>query len=440
VTSGFNTGFIMDYIKHRNQRFDAFCNASCKSGILAYIENVFSNSLLIVLVFSLCPVSASTQPDTIIVYDVQLQQISTVYPVAFDTSAVFDHTSSFRGMYEGSTLLSLDPPTENLFAGSQFSQLKKAGLNFDVTDYPVRTAVKIFGWRNDSILHNCSGLLVGENLVLTAAHCLSLFNTQEWLFDSMFIVPAYDNGVVQYGFDAATIDKYYLFSKYYYGRAWVDIAILQTRTPTGKKAGYTGIAFSRQSSYFSDKVFHKLSYPSWPDPLNPAIIYTGDTLYYNYGFIDVMQQFLGIDSPEAFGIPGQSGSSIFYTDNTEYYSFGVLSYGRNYKHYQITNHVFYQLRNIIENVANLSPLLDLTSSRVDLYPNPASSYFIVDLNSQLAKSFTFWLYDSNGQLIHEIKNSDSHLYVDRRHLASGIYFYKVITERSELIRGKLIFL
>ena len=150
--------------------------------------------------------------------------------------------------------------------------------------------------------------------------------TQNWLYDSLLIAPAYDNGSYQPSLPNSVVEKYYVFKSYYNHSANDDIALLQLREPVGQQVGWIGIAFSSDPSYFSNKVFHKLSYPAVPNPNNPSQVYNGDTLYYNYGYIDVINSFLGINSHDAYGVPGQSGSSLFYTDNNQYFSFGVLSF------------------------------------------------------------------------------------------------------------------
>ena len=79
--------------------------------------------------------------DTMIAYDYQSKTMSLIPPVAYDTNITFDHTSSYVGTLGNQIPLSLTPPTTNLFSGSNFSDLARAELFFNVTDYPIRTAV-----------------------------------------------------------------------------------------------------------------------------------------------------------------------------------------------------------------------------------------------------------------------------------------------------------
>ena len=70
--------------------------------------------------------------------------------------------------------------------------------------------------------------------------------------------------------------------------------------------------------YYHGKTFHKLSYPAVVDPFDTSKVYNGDTLYYQSGQVNNYQHnYMKLGSQNAWGVPGQSGSSIFYTNNID---------------------------------------------------------------------------------------------------------------------------
>ena len=145
--------------------------------------------------------------------------------------------------------------------------MENADIKFGVTDYPIRTSTKLTFFKNDTIIGSCSGMMVSNNMVLTSAHALYQYNHQTWNFDYILASPAYNYGTTQPAIISSMSSKVYIFKTFYNKTKFDDIALLQLSEPIGAQIGYTGIAFSADTSYFTNKVFHKFSYPSVTSPL-----------------------------------------------------------------------------------------------------------------------------------------------------------------------------
>lgn len=382
--------------------------------------------------------------DTIIVYDMLSQTTTKIAPVAYDTSKTFDHTNFSIGHLGSPTTLSTVPPTSNLFPNTDFSRLERAELSHDLTDYPIRTAVALRFYNADSTLGtSCSGILVGPDLVLTSAHCLrSLGSNPTWHSDSIFIAPAYNNGQLQANLPSSWVKKIYIFQRNYNGFIQHETALLQLRDPIGLDLGWLGIAYSSDFNYFDHKVFHKLSYPSVRDFIDTSKYYNGDTLYYNYGYIDTFPQYtsnsLGVS--DAWGVPGQSGSSLFYTDNNSaYYSFGVLSFSNNYSHTHINQQMFYQLQNIIDHYGHTVPITKIPNQRsIKAYPNPFSKETQIEFENKLGFSYDFELIDMQGRIVQKRNNiTYNTLTIKNKNLSNGIYFFRLLRKGQTVFSGKI---
>lgn len=367
------------------------------------------------------------QPDTIVVYNVRNQSIELIPPVAYDSTIIFENTSFSTGEMGRKVPLDLDPPVVNIIEGTQFTDIARAELFFDVTTYPARTAVKLFAWRNDTLRNRCSGTMVSENLVLTAAHCLIGNNT--WRQDSLLAAPAFDNGVFPAGIPTSVVEKYYLFKTFYDGKSWDDIALLELRDPIGFETGWQGIAYHSDTTFFTENVFHKFSYPAVQSPFDSTRVYNGDTLYYNYGLIDYIShlgpEFIGLYNV-VLGVPGQSGSSLFYSNNIDYYAFGVMNFATNYRHYLINQNVFYQFKNIIDNHAMyVNEQIDETYPLM-VYPNPATDRVTVEFYNPGSQRLTLAVYDMQGRMVRQIQNiTGERFYLYRDGLPSGFYIIRL---------------
>jgi V8-like Glu-specific endopeptidase len=368
------------------------------------------------------------QSDTIIVYDIASQTTTLIPPVSFDTAINFEQTYSSVGSLVNQVPLSLIPPVANLFSGSQFSDIDRAELFYNVTDYPIRTATHLFRYINDTLSGCCSGIMVSKNLVLTAAHCIRTYNG-EWRGDSTFVAPAFDNGAIQTNIPNSMVKKYYLFKTYYDGNVTRDIALLELKEPIGEETGWVGMGFHTDTSFYSDNVFHKLSYPATTSLTDSTKIYNGDTLYYNYGLIKNFGNGLGVISPEALGIPGQSGSSLFFTDNSNYYSVGVMVFSSNYNHFRISNNVFCQFKNILDNYATGIHENTQTISSLNIFPNPASDFITIE-NIPQKKGAILTVYNIQGQSLIQQPTNKTSAQLNVSGLSRGLYIVKLSCESS----------
>lgn len=386
----------------------------------------------LILLFVL-PLHLLAQTDSLISYDTKTKEIKTVLQNYSSEDKNFDFTKWNYGSEEGFVFLPREKPA-NTYNGAGFIDYTPAQNLFSVNDYPIRTAVKLFRYENDSAKQTCSGIMIAADLVLTACHCVQYYDTVEnkYLFrDSLLAIPAYDNGKENPLFFSNRSEKYFFFKSALYRPLTKDIAIIKLQEPVGTKTGWIGVAFANDDNFFRNNLFHKLSYPATVDVFDSTRVYYGDTLYYNYGTLDLIDSYyLGYNIN---GIRGQSGSSLFYTDNNQYYSFGVLSYATQSKHRRINKDTFYAFKLLIEGdtpttVGNTE--LPNNYYLSEAYPNPFNPSTRINYVLPTNNFVQIKVYDILGRevrtLVNEYKSKGNYeITFTANNLVSGIYFIRM---------------
>ncbi|MBK6731166.1 MAG: T9SS type A sorting domain-containing protein [Bacteroidetes bacterium] len=86
-------------------------------------------------------------------------------------------------------------------------------------------------------------------------------------------------------------------------------------------------------------------------------------------------------------------------------------------------------------------ILDMENSPIQqfdflVYPNPVSDYLII--KSQLIQSAFVEIYNMNGQLVNRNEKLSTELKIDLSSLSSGIYTYRIFTEKGLMQSGKFV--
>ena len=199
--------------------------------------------------------------------------------------------------------------------------------------------------------------------------------------------------------------------------------------PIGESTGWISIGFNKTDSLLSDGIFYKFTYPATTIlPIDPNE-YNGDSLYYNYGNIDIITNTsIGINNTS--GIPGESGSSLIkVTNGQEYTSYGVLSLSNNLNHSKISDWQFYALKNIITN--DLTSIIPPENSNETfiIYPNPVTNTFYITNNSG-SEIIEMKLFNNLGQIVLSIDPENLNSSVDISKLSNGAYYLKLTSTTS----------
>lgn len=374
-----------------------------------------------------------SQNDTLVSYDVRTKQIESVKNTHFDTTKRFENTLWNVGTLNGISELSLLKPTD-VFPGSGFTDYRPAQQFFPVSNYPQRTTVKLFKYRNGIIKQEGSGVMISKDLVLTASHCVYLYNGSDSIatfHDSLLAIPAFDNGKENQFCGKSISAMYYLPKSNFQYFLSQDVAIIKLREPIGLKTGWVGISFFEEDSSLKNKVFHKFSYPGTVDLTDSTRVFNGDTLYYNYGTLDLIEQ-------NEFGynisaIPGQSGSSLIYTNNESYYSVGVLNWMHQSRHYRFSKEMYYAFKGIIESSTNSIKIHNNSPVEYSLsnaYPNPFNPTTQFEFQLPIKSTVSLRIYDIIGReveiLVNELKEPGKYsVQWNAPQFASGMYLAKM---------------
>lgn len=392
-----------------------------------------SKMKLITSIYLVSIVNLYSQSLPMVRYTTDSQLLETISSFEIDTLKTSDFTNWNYGLNIDREYLPQESP-DSTYNGSGFTDFYPVQNFYNINKYPIRTAVKIFRIVNDTLKQRCSGILVAKNYVLTDCHCIGEYDSlRNFIFeDSTYIYPAYDNGIENPIWGNSSAIEFITFKENMIGRYKKDIALIKLNNEVGLQTGWIGIAFNEDDTFFEENLFHKFSYPGVVDFTDSTRVYNGDTLYYNYGGLDLIdREELGYG---VTGIPGQSGSSLFYTDNEEYSTFGTQVWSHNSRHIRIDRQIFYSFNSILDSVTtavenpDLSIIEDYNLSNA--YPNPFNSSTTIIYSIQKQSYVTLKVYDGLGREVQTLINKELSLgkykvQFNASDLSSGVYFYRL---------------
>jgi len=318
-----------------------------------------------------------------------------------------------------------------LVPSTMFSKPQVAADNFDLNNYPVSTAVKLFnttnGWEGDL----CSGVMISDRHVLSSAHCIFQAYTTNVNIPSVEARIFYDTSIDVERTVSSKVKKMYFIEGWNisYGE---DLAIFELEENIGTISGWMSIGYNDDDDFFEDRHLHKLAYPAYNTAFN-KFPFNGDTLYYSHGNIDfINDNFLGVLS-HISGVGGESGSPIFdHIEGENCVAYGVLTWLGNYSHSRINKDRYAALSNIIKEDVSTAVSEAYQDISIDIFPNPAGHEINIKFNKKLPKSAIATIYDVQGHKLYHSQIKGSITSIDISSLPQGMLFLH-ISDNSQIV-------
>lgn len=356
----------------------------------------------LVLIFLISSsLTLTAQNNFLLKYSFSNSQLDTIMLDDFDESIVSGRTSFYTGLHNDELAeLPSEIPVDNLFEGSDYRFPAPAQDEFDVTSYPLRTAVRLSLGKVDSVESTCSGIMISRNHILTAAHCVLEIGESLPSTDFITASPAFDNGEPNALFNSHPAKSIYFFPEWRIDGS--DIAILEVEDEPGEITGWVSIGFDEDENLVGE-LYHKFSYPGTNNFTPSTVEYNGDTLYHSFGIVDnAGDTYLSVTN--TYGHSGESGSPFLRVDDrSSYTAYGVMTWSNRLQHTKITPAFFHAFKEVIRDDSTSNDIPKADEITFSVFPNPFIYNFGWNIEGHDGP-YDLKLYSVDGRLVDVINN------------------------------------
>ena len=151
---------------------------------------------------------------------------------------------------------------------------------------------------------------------------------------------------------------------------------------------------------------------------------------------------LGAITDFAITLPGNSGYVSSTTNNLDFGYFTLESAPNflpaNCAYFSLQDLVMYPIINVCTSTLGITEVKSMNDISIAASPNPFTNATNISIQG-LSEKYDFELYDVTGRLYKSIVSLNTdHLLLSREDLASGIYFYRIVTSSGKSVNGNLV--